>query len=118
MGNQLGEWNLQIEKEFLNLIQISKDHNYIYRQTVHLCENITSEEWGIEKENDDDKYIVNEKLYDYLTDIFKVVPLAKNDETVEIEKLKTMDLSEKLNISKEIIMKLLKLKSLFLNTRI
>ena len=118
LWNQLGEWNLQIEKEFLNLIQISKDHNYIYRQTIHLCENITSEEWGIEKENDDDKYIVNEKLYDYLTDIFNVVPLAKNDETKEIEKLKTMDLSEKLNISKEIIMKLLKLKSLFLNTRI
>eukprot|EP00943_MAST-04B_sp_MAST-4B-sp1_P004194 g4194.t1 len=113
LWEQLAKWNLQIESDFLNLIELSKRHNYIYRQTLHLCENIKSSEWGKKNENqesDRDKYLVNENLYGYLNDVFKVVPL-KQQEAEE------MALSAKLAVSKEIVTKLLSLKALFLSTR-
>eukprot|EP00944_MAST-04C_sp_MAST-4C-sp1_P002036 g2036.t1 len=117
----LGKWNLAIENEFLSLIQISKKYNYIYRQTIHLCESLPSEQWGkaqpsTEDETEykmDNNWIVNEDLFGYLTDVFNVVPLHQED-GVEDEKLQ---MPEKLEISKNIITTLLRLKSLFLITR-
>ena len=52
-------------------------------------------------------------LFGYLTDVFNVVPLHQED-GVEDEKLQ---MPEKLEISKNIITTLLRLKSLFLITR-
>ena len=86
-----------------------------------MCESLPSEQWGkaqpsTEDETEykmDNNWIVNEDLFGYLTDVFNVVPLHQED-GVEDEKLQ---MPEKLEISKNIITTLLRLKSLFLITR-
>ena len=82
-----GEVELSNRKRILSLIQISKKYNYIYRQTMHLCESLPSDQWGKaqsseEDENEyklDNNWIVNEDLFGYLTDVFNVVPLHQED---------------------------------------
>ena len=86
-----------------------------------MCESLQSTQWGTAQPcaadgNEDlvgNDWTVNEELFGYLTDVLNVVPLDQED-AAEDEKLQ---ISEKLEISKNIIIKLLRLKSLFLATR-